>query len=177
MSANLNRRRLLQSSGCGFGYLALASLLSSQNRAARLAKSNRDSRSKEPHFAAKAKRIIFLFMEGAISQMTPSTISQSCRRAMASQAGGGTLDASKFKFQQHGETGTWISSCIPTWLRLPTSSAFIRVLHTGHPRAPASSHSTPYRSRDRRRSHGPRWRLAALRPGNRKPESARLYNH
>src|ERR1035438_10352731 len=60
---HVSRRRFLQTAGAGFGYLALAGMLGAQQR--------RQSplEPKEPHFPVKAKRIIFCFMEGAMSQM------------------------------------------------------------------------------------------------------------
>jgi len=52
-----SRRDALRSSACGFGSLALASLLA------------RDGQASATHFAPKAKRVIFLFMHGGVSQM------------------------------------------------------------------------------------------------------------
>ena len=57
---SLSRRTLLRSAGAGFGHLALAGLLGARGTEAA-------SATKAPHFTPKAKRIIFLFMEGAIS--------------------------------------------------------------------------------------------------------------
>src|SRR4051812_1230174 len=68
-----SRRNALKSASAGFGYLALASMLgqsSAQAAAGTVEKAaNRPLAPKLPHFAAKAKRIIFLFMQGAASQM------------------------------------------------------------------------------------------------------------
>ena len=54
-----NRRDMLRNSALGFGSLALTSILQAQNPLA----------AKRPHFATRAKRIIFLFMKGGPSQV------------------------------------------------------------------------------------------------------------
>ena len=62
-SAKLSRRQALKTTAAGFGYLALAGMLGAQQRRpGPLAP-------RPPHFPVKAKRIIFCFMEGAMSQM------------------------------------------------------------------------------------------------------------
>ena len=63
----LSRRDWLTQTGCGFGAMALAGL-ASQSRAADAAKFN-PLAAKLPHFAPKAKRVIFLFMQGGVSHV------------------------------------------------------------------------------------------------------------
>ena len=73
-----SRRQMLQQGACGFGYLALADMLSKVSAADTAKKPVDDSSdsaesrhyqspliAKAPHFPAKAKRVIFLFMQGA----------------------------------------------------------------------------------------------------------------
>ena len=63
---------MLRLSGAGFGHLALAGLLGEEARAAAKvtgAESEQPLASKQPHFAARAKRVIFLFMHGGPSQV------------------------------------------------------------------------------------------------------------
>ena len=67
MTLAIRRRDLLKSVGCGFGYLALASLAAEQAAAGTGAINPLVPRS--PHFPAKAKRVIFLFMQGGVSQV------------------------------------------------------------------------------------------------------------
>ena len=67
IGTSLSRRDVLRTAGAGFGYLALAGLLGAQQQ--RQARQAGPLAPKPPHFPAKAKRIIFLFMEGAMSQM------------------------------------------------------------------------------------------------------------
>ncbi|HEY4258860.1 MAG TPA: DUF1501 domain-containing protein, partial [Schlesneria sp.] len=63
----LSRRKALQAAGTGFGYLALAGMLGLQNKPARAESVTAPLTPKPQHLPAKAKRIIFLFMEGAMS--------------------------------------------------------------------------------------------------------------
>ena len=107
----LSRRQALQSASAGFGYLALAGLLGNQASAAAPAG---PLAPKTPHVPTKVKRIIFLFMQGAMSQMDTMEY-KSKLQASDGQVGpgGGTLTASKFKWSQHGETGTWMSELLP----------------------------------------------------------------
>ena len=74
----LDRRAFLRQAGCGFGALALAALwaqgeIDSPASAAEQAKSVKDDRNpfapKRPHFAGKAKSVIFLYMDGGPSQV------------------------------------------------------------------------------------------------------------
>ncbi len=60
----ISRRALLKNAGCGFGYLAFAGLASQ----AAAAEQNPLS-AKSPHFPARAKRVIFMFMHGGPSQV------------------------------------------------------------------------------------------------------------
>ena len=65
-----SRRDFLRATSCGFGSLALSSILQ-QQIAAETIKNNRKNplATRQPHFPARAKRIIFLFMAGGPSQM------------------------------------------------------------------------------------------------------------
>src|ERR1700736_5822150 len=61
------RRSALQTLGCGFGYLALAGVAAQEKARAALAPN--PLAPKAPHFKPRAKRIIFLFMQGGVSQV------------------------------------------------------------------------------------------------------------
>lgn len=138
----LSRRQALKSAGAGFGYLALAAMLDQQS--ARAA-SPGPLAPKAPHFPVKAKRIIFLFMEGATSQMDTWEYKPQLQKDDGKVSpGGGTLVASKFKFRQHGQTGTWISDLYPNVARHVDKLCFIRGLHTdtpAHPQAVVQLHT------------------------------------
>lgn len=139
----LSRRQVLQTSSAGFGYLALAGLLG-QN-AARVAAAPGPLAPRAAHFPVKAKRIIFLFMEGAMSQMDTFEYKARLQREDARPGpGGGALTASKFRFARHGRTGTWVSELFPHVARHVDKLCFIRGLHTdtpAHPQAVIQLHT------------------------------------
>jgi hypothetical protein len=150
LRCRFSRRQALQTSSAGFGYLALAGLLgqdAARNRA--LANESADAlrplAPKPSHFAVKAKRIIFLFMEGAASQLdTWEHKPQLQKDGGKVGPGGGTLTASKFKFSQHGQTGTWISELFPHMTKHVDDLCFLRALHTdtpAHPQAVIQLHT------------------------------------
>ena len=108
MMNRITRRQALKTTAAGFGYLALAGLLDAQQR--------RDNplAPREPHFPVRAKRIIFCFMEGAMSQMDTFEHKPTLQRNDQRVApGGAILTASKFRFARHGQTGTWVSNLFP----------------------------------------------------------------
>ena len=91
----ISRRQALKTAGAGFGYLALAGLLGQDAAPGRAADRRRPARwrPKPPHFPAKAKRIIFLFMQGAISQMDTWEYKPQLQKDDGKVGpGGGTLD-------------------------------------------------------------------------------------
>ncbi|MBS0265697.1 MAG: DUF1501 domain-containing protein [Planctomycetes bacterium] len=144
----VSRRQVLKSAGAGFGYLALAGLLGQQSaRAQQAGAVNQPSpvQPKPPHFPAKAKRIIFLFMEGAMSQMDTFEYKARLQAEDGKPGpGGGTLVASKFQFAQHGQTGSWVSELYPNVARHVDKFCFLRGLHTdtpAHPQAVIQLHT------------------------------------
>ena len=135
----LSRRQALRHASAGFGFLALADLLGRGTvRAADQAPTPVGPLApKPPHFKAKAKRIIFLYMDGATSQMDTWEYKQQLQANDGkSGPGGGKLVASKFKFQQHGETGTWVSELYPHIAKQVDELCFIRGLYTDTPAHP-----------------------------------------
>ncbi|MBC8117287.1 MAG: DUF1501 domain-containing protein, partial [Candidatus Saccharimonas sp.] len=107
---------MLQTANAGFGFLALASLLgqTAPQTAAAGERPVGPLAPKPPRLPVKAKRIIFLFMEGATSQMDTWDYKPKLQQDGGKVGpGGGTLTASKFAFSQHGQTGTWVSELYP----------------------------------------------------------------
>jgi hypothetical protein len=68
-SSFINRRTLLQRSAAGFGYLALQAMLGRPQVHAETAVVENPLAPKAPHFPARAKRIVFLFMKGGPSHV------------------------------------------------------------------------------------------------------------
>jgi hypothetical protein len=139
--SKVSRRKALQTASAGFGYLALAGLLNQhsarQCRAESRAAAPGPLAPKPPHFATKAKRIIFLFMQGAISQMDTWEYKPKLQERDGQVGpGGGNLVGSKFKFAQHGQTGTWVSELYPHTAKHVDKLCFLRGLHTDTPAHP-----------------------------------------
>ena len=145
----LSRRQVLKTANAGFGYLALASLL--RDTAPKVASATeefnplRPLAPKQSHFPAKAKRIIFLFMEGATSQVDTWEYKPKLQQDDGKVGpGGGTLTGSKFKWDQYGQSGTWISELYPNVAKHVDKLCFLRGLHTdtpAHPQAVIQLHT------------------------------------
>jgi Protein of unknown function (DUF1501) len=141
----ISRRQALKSAGAGFGYLAFAGLLGQNVSLAADRASLKPLAPREPHFRARAKRIIFLFMEGAMSQVDTIEYKPQLRKDGGKPGpGGGILTASKFQFQRHGRTGTWFSELLPNMARHADKLCWLRGLHTdtpAHPQAVVQLHT------------------------------------
>src|SRR6185295_14593003 len=117
----MTRREMLARSAAGFGSLALASLLADQSAAQ--ASPADPLAAKLPHFTARAKRIIFLFMKGGPSQVDTFDPKPLLTRddgkplpfakPRVQFAPTGNLLKSPWSFQQYGESGTWVSELFP----------------------------------------------------------------
>ena len=115
--ARISRREMLRQSSAGFGSLALAGLLGSESQAAGA------SLAQQPHFAPKAKRVIFLFMHGGPSHMDTFDYKPQLQKDSGKplpfdkpkifSAQTGNLLGSPWKFKQHGESGAWVSELFP----------------------------------------------------------------
>ncbi|QIF03495.1 DUF1501 domain-containing protein [Roseimicrobium sp. ORNL1] len=145
-SPTLTRQTLLRSAGAGFGYLALAGLLGHQQQAFGAEKKlEHPLAPKKPHFTPRAKRIIFVFMEGAMSQLdTFEYKPQLVKDGGKGGPGGGTLTSSKFKFKQYGQTGSWFSELLPNIATHADKFCWLRGLHTdtpAHPQAVVQLHT------------------------------------
>src|SRR5262245_42204720 len=104
MTRLFSRREILQRAGCGFGFLALAGLCN-QDAAAAESTTPRASDDplapKAPHFAPRAKRVIFLFMRGAPSHVDTFDYKPALTRDNGKSAngfGGRTYLGSPWKF-------------------------------------------------------------------------------
>jgi len=99
------RRELLKSLSCGFGYTAFTSLAA---QAAAAYKS--PLAPKAPHFAPKAKRVIFMFMQGGPSQHETFDYNPELIAAAEKNSG---LIAPVAKFAPAGQSGTHMSELFP----------------------------------------------------------------
>jgi hypothetical protein len=134
-----SRRDLLKSVSCGFGYLAFAGLSSMEARADT---SGSPLAPKAPHFAARARRVIFLCMNGAPSHV--DTFDYKPELALADgkssvrpgRIPGAKLMASPWTFKQRGESGIWVSDLFPEVGAQADELCIIRGMHTDLPANP-----------------------------------------
>lgn len=139
----LSRRSILQTTAAGFGCLAFDGLRAAE--AVRQGRPLKPLAPRDPHFPAKAKRIIFVFMEGSMSQHDTFEYKPELIRLDGKAGpGGGTITKSKFKFSQHGQTGSWFSELLPNIARHADKLTWLRGLHTdtpAHPQAVVQLHT------------------------------------
>jgi len=143
MNSSLHTRRsALQTLGCGFGYLALAGL--SAQEQARAALAPNPLAPKVPNFKPRAKRIIFLFMQGGVSQVDswdykPRLIEEDGRmrdfddlRSLARNVAVPQMRVMKslWNFSQHGQSGLWASDLFPEMAKHADDFCTIRSMHT-----------------------------------------------
>ena len=107
-----SRRNALKTVSAGFGYLAFAGL--ADKVAADEASGINPLSAKAPHFAAKAKRVIFLCMQGGPSHVDSFDYKPKLKRDHR-KAGkyGGSLLKSPWEFRRRGDSGLWISDLFP----------------------------------------------------------------
>src|SRR5437879_1659076 len=137
------RRRFLQQTGLGFGSLALASLLNQETAANPLAL-------KQPHFPAKVKSIIWLFMTGGPSQVDTFDYKPELQKRDGQTLAGadpktgffttsGKCLRSPFAWKQHGKSGSWVSELLPQTAKHVDDMAFLHSCYSSqNNHAPAS---------------------------------------
>lgn len=134
-----NRREFLWQTGAGFTGLALTAMLANDGFFAKTAKADEVFTSplepKAPHFPAKAKNVIFLFMYGGPSQVdlfdpkpalndkNGKTIDIEVRKGQVAK---GTLFGSPFQFAKHGQSGIEVSELFPELAGCVDDMAVIR---------------------------------------------------
>jgi hypothetical protein len=133
------RRHLLQSTASGFGYLAFAALAHEQ--AARAAEARSPLAPKAPHSPAKAKRVIFLCMEGAPSHVDtfdhkPKLAADDGKPYSRGRFAGAKLLGSPWRFRQHGKSGQWISDLFPEVAKHADDLCLLNGMQTDLPNHP-----------------------------------------
>jgi len=141
---HVTRRHFLGKLSLGIGSAALGSLLIPDL----LSKSESPLASLGlPHFAPKAKRIIYLFQNGAPSQLEsfdykpllnkmagqelPASIRMGQRlTGMTSGQSKFPLIGSYFKFNQYGNSGAWVSELFPNIAKVVDEICFVKTMHT-----------------------------------------------
>ncbi len=142
----INRRDFLNKTTLGLGGAALASLMQPTALFGKSSSSLSDTIG-SPHFAPKAKRVIYLFQSGGPSQMElfdykptlekmhgeelPASIRQGQRlTGMTSGQTSFPLAGSHFSFAQHGQSGAWVSELMPHTAKVVDELCFVRSMYT-----------------------------------------------
>lgn len=136
-----SRRAMLQRSAVGFGSLALASMLA--DNATAETKPVDPLAARLPHFTARAKRVIFLFMKGGPSHLDTFDPKPLLTRddgkplpfakPRVQFAPTGNLLKSPWEFSQHGESGAWVSSLFPHVAQHVDNMCFVHSVHGTNP--------------------------------------------
>ena len=144
----MNRRDFFGRFGLGMGGAALFGLLKRESVAAPAPVANPFNGILDaPHFAPKAKRIIYLFMSGGPSQMDlfdykpllnkmngedlPASVRMGQRlTGMTGYQARLPLAGSIFKFAQHGQSRAWMSELLPWTAKIADELCFVKSLHT-----------------------------------------------
>ena len=136
----VNRRQFFGRSAVGIGSAALGGLLAREGAAA-------NGLAALPHFAPKAKRVVYLFMNGAPShtdlfdykplqkQMHGQSVPQEfvAGKRFSTMTGnpkGKLMLAPIEPFKQHGRSGAWVSNFLPHIAQVADDICFIKSMHT-----------------------------------------------
>jgi hypothetical protein len=138
-----SRRELLQNSAVGFGAMALNSMLQREGFAAEAALAKErtyDLKPKKPHFPAKAKNVIFIYVGGGPSTIDmfdpkpalmkydgkPAPFEIKGRALNGSQQ----IMASPWKFKDCGDNGRQVSDLLPYFQKVVDKTTFVRSMTT-----------------------------------------------
>ena len=144
-SSPIPRREMLRRAGAGAGLLGLAALMQESGGIipAALAGASADPLSPRPSmFPARAKSVIWLFMNGGPSQVDTWDYKPELIRSHGKELAGfdkktgffadsvGPLMRSPFEWNRYGQSGTWVSDLFPNLSRHVDKMAFIHSCHT-----------------------------------------------
>ncbi len=137
------RRHFLQSGGLGLGAIALQSMLTSDGRA-ELATAENPLKPKQPMFAPRAKRVIYLHMAGSPSQLELFDYKPELQKLHMQDAPASFLEgkrfafirgvpkilAGQFAFSRQGQSGQYVSELLPHLSKVIDQICVIRTVHT-----------------------------------------------
>jgi len=146
---HITRRHFFGKQANGLGIAALATLLGRGQASGAAVSPLKRTGGLEgiPHFAPKARRVIYLFQSGGPSQMDlfdykprltelqgtdlPESVRAGQRlTTMSSGQASFPVAASKYSFQQYGKSGAWLSELLPHTARIADDLTFIKSMHT-----------------------------------------------
>ena len=142
---NFNRRNLLRSLGCGFGHLAASALAASgsinaSNAAEKTQSIPNPLANRKPHFPPRAKRVIFIFMQGGPSHVDTFDYKPILEKrdgeqevfddarvlAKTKEVVKHRIFQSPLKFKRHGECGQSVSELFPHMRNMSMTFAFFK---------------------------------------------------
>src|SRR5438128_11413138 len=144
MKRLMTRRQALQDAAIGFGAMAANSMLQQERlfaaESAMAKERTYDLRPKQPHFPAKARRVIFIYIGGGPSTIDmfdpkpalmkydgkPAPFEIKGRALNGSQQ----IMASPWKFKQSPETGRYVSDLLPYFQKVVDKVTFVRSMTT-----------------------------------------------
>jgi uncharacterized protein (DUF1501 family) len=135
MSNMITRRHLFARGATGLGAVAMSHLFAGEDG------------QRKPHFAPRAKRIVYLFQSGGPSQLDlfdykpllqkqngaelPASVRAGQRlTGMSGNQSSFPLAGTQFKFEQHGESRRWVSDLLPHTARIVDKLTFVHSMHT-----------------------------------------------
>ena len=139
------RRHFLRQCTTGLGALALGSLLGCQDKSMDdFLGSESKILGKNPHFSSKAKRVIYLHMAGAPSQLELFDFKPTLQKLNGQPCPESLIKGKTFafirgvpqmlgpqaQFKQHGQSGAWISERLPHFSSMADDVCFLKAVHT-----------------------------------------------
>ena len=140
---SMTRRSFFRASGTGIGFAALATLLREDLGAVQTGSEAIGGLPDLPHFAPKAKRVIYLCMSGApshldlfdykpklkdmLGQELPDSVRQELKlTTMTATQNTLPIIPTTFEFAQHGQSGAWLSELLPHTAKVADDLCFIK---------------------------------------------------
>jgi hypothetical protein len=141
----LSRRHFFGSSATGIGTAALASLFARDTQAAE--RKRVGGLAGLPHFAAKAKRVIYLFQNGAPTHVDLFDFKPELTKQKGKQIPDSVVKGARFstmtggqtvrpclpeitKFKQHGKSGAWVCDFLPHTAEIADQLCFVKSMYT-----------------------------------------------
>lgn len=139
------RRHFLKSCTTGLGAIALGSILGCNgNTGTALEQAMGGSSVPGAHFAPRAKRVIYLHMAGAPSQLELFDYKPTLNRLNGKPCPPSLMEGKRFafitgvpdmlghqaEFSQHGDSGAWISDRLPHFSGMADEVCFLKAMHT-----------------------------------------------
>ena len=142
------RRHFFSDCALGVGKIALASLLTQANRLSAMPPVTNPMAVRAPHFTARAKNVIYMFMAGGPSQLELFDYKPELERLNGEPIPQSFLEGRRFafmnsftnrvpqllyggrQFRRHGQSGAWVSELLPHMASIADELAFVKTVKT-----------------------------------------------